>query len=212
MQRAGAHLADRRCGDQPRSRPPGHERGRDHDVEVGHALLERAPAVRPAARASAPSRSRPRSPRRGRRDRGTWPRATRPAPSPPGRTSNAETTAPSRRAVAIACRPATPAPSTSTFAGATVPAAVISSGNIFWHAVGGDQHGLVARHGRLRRERVHRLGARDSRDRLHRERDHALRGAAARCPRRRVSGARKPISTVPGSSRRDLVGGGPRRP
>src|ERR687887_108638 len=44
-----------------------------------------------------------------------------------GRTSKPETTAPSRRAVAIACKPATPAPSTSTFAGATVPAAVIKA-------------------------------------------------------------------------------------
>ncbi len=45
-----------------------------------------------------------------------------------GRTSNASTTAPSRRAVAIACRPATPAPRTRTREGATVPAAVMSSG------------------------------------------------------------------------------------
>ena len=44
------------------------------------------------------------------------------------RTSKAVTTAPSRRAVAIACRPATPAPSTSTCAGLIVPAAVISIG------------------------------------------------------------------------------------
>ena len=44
------------------------------------------------------------------------------------RTSNAVTTAPSRRAVAIACSPATPAPSTSTWAGGIVPAAVISIG------------------------------------------------------------------------------------
>ncbi len=44
------------------------------------------------------------------------------------RTSNAVTTAPRRRAVAIACRPATPAPSTSTWAGGIVPAAVISIG------------------------------------------------------------------------------------
>ena len=42
--------------------------------------------------------------------------------------SVAETTAPSRRAVAIACRPATPAPITNTLAGGTVPAAVISIG------------------------------------------------------------------------------------
>ena len=39
-----------------------------------------------------------------------------------------ETTAPSRRAVAIACSPATPAPSTSARAGAIVPAAVVSIG------------------------------------------------------------------------------------
>ncbi len=32
--------------------------------------------------------------------------------------------------MAIACNPATPAPSTSTLAGGTVPAAVIASGNI----------------------------------------------------------------------------------
>ena len=44
------------------------------------------------------------------------------------RTSNACTTAPSRRAVAIACSPATPAPSTSTLAGRIVPAAVVSIG------------------------------------------------------------------------------------
>ncbi len=42
-----------------------------------------------------------------------------------GRTSVAETMAPSRRAVAIACSPATPAPTTNTRAGGTVPAAVI---------------------------------------------------------------------------------------
>ena len=37
-------------------------------------------------------------------------------------------TAPSRLAVAMACKPATPAPSTSTRAAFTVPAAVISMG------------------------------------------------------------------------------------
>ena len=42
-----------------------------------------------------------------------------------GRTSLAETRAPSRFAVPIAWRPATPAPSTSTFAGGIVPAAVM---------------------------------------------------------------------------------------
>src|SRR5574341_1497935 len=47
------------------------------------------------------------------------------------RTSNAETMAPSRRAVAIACRPATPAPRTRTRAGGSVPAAVTSIGKNF---------------------------------------------------------------------------------
>ena len=46
-----------------------------------------------------------------------------------GRTSVAVTTAPSRRAVAIACRPATPAPMTNTRAAGTVPAAVIIIGS-----------------------------------------------------------------------------------
>ena len=47
------------------------------------------------------------------------------------RMSNPSTTAPRRRAVATAWRPATPAPSTRTRAGFTVPAAVMRSGNIF---------------------------------------------------------------------------------
>ena len=38
------------------------------------------------------------------------------------------TIAPRRLAVAMACRPATPAPRTSTFAGETVPAAVVIIG------------------------------------------------------------------------------------
>ena len=45
-----------------------------------------------------------------------------------GRTSVADTRPPSRRAVAMACRPATPAPMMKTFAAGTVPAAVISIG------------------------------------------------------------------------------------
>ena len=45
-----------------------------------------------------------------------------------GRVSVASTTAPSRRAVATACSPATPPPMTKTFAGRTVPAAVVSIG------------------------------------------------------------------------------------
>ena len=63
-----------------------------------------------------------------RRGRGTSRRATRPVRAPPGARRTPDTTAPRRRAVAIACSPATPAPSTSTFAGGIVPAAVISIG------------------------------------------------------------------------------------
>ena len=50
------------------------------------------------------------------------------SPLDAGRTSYPLTWAPSRRAVPIACRPATPVPSTSSLAGRAVPAAVISSG------------------------------------------------------------------------------------
>jgi hypothetical protein len=45
-------------------------------------------------------------------------------------------------------------------------------------AVCGDERCLVPADGRLRREGVHRLRTRDPRDRLHRERRHALRGQA----------------------------------
>ncbi len=45
--------------------------------------------------------------------------------------SNADTIAPRRRVVAIACSPATPAPSTNARAGAIVPAAVVSIGRNF---------------------------------------------------------------------------------
>jgi hypothetical protein len=46
-----------------------------------------------------------------------------------GRTSVAVTMAPRRRAVAIACSPATPTPMTKTLAAGTVPAAVIIIGS-----------------------------------------------------------------------------------
>ena len=49
-----------------------------------------------------------------------------------GRTSLASITAPSRLAVAMACRPATPTPSTTTRAALIVPAAVMSIGKSFW--------------------------------------------------------------------------------
>src|SRR3954465_3099948 len=105
-----------------------------------------------------------------------------------GRTSVAVTAAPRRRAVAIACRPATPAPRTRTFAGGTVPAAVIiigmkrprGSGGVGAGLVlGGDEQGLVAGDVGLRGERVHRLRPGDPRDRLHREGGHAGVGERA---------------------------------
>ncbi len=108
-----------------------------------------------------------------------------------GRTSKADTTAPSRRAVAIACSPATPAPSTSTFAGGDRAGGGHQHREEPRHAVGRDQHGLVAGDRRLRGERVHRLRARDPRDRLHRERDARPAAAAARCPSWSVSGCEK---------------------
>ena len=83
------------------------------------------------------------------------------------------TTAPSRFAVAIACRPATPAPRTSTFAGRDGAG---GGGHHREEAAGlarGEQGGGVAGDVRLRGERVHRLGAGDPRDRLHREAGHA---------------------------------------
>ena len=67
--------------------------------------------------------------------------------------------------------------------------------------LGGDQRGAVAADRGLRGERVHRLRARDARDRLHREAgDARRRPAPARCPPA-VSGWRKPISTEPCASR-----------
>ena len=54
-----------------------------------------------------------------------------------GRVSVASTTAPSRRAVAMACSPATPAPITNTLAGSTIPAAVMSIGKYLREGIGG---------------------------------------------------------------------------
>jgi hypothetical protein len=45
-----------------------------------------------------------------------------------GLVSNTSTTAPNLFAVAIACKPATPAPRIRTFAGAILPAAVMNMG------------------------------------------------------------------------------------
>ena len=86
-----------------------------------------------------------------------------------GRRSYAEVTAPSRRAVAIAWSPATPAPMTSTRAGVIVPAAVVSIGKQPRQRVGGEDDRLVAADRRHRRQRVHALGPRGPRHQLDRE-------------------------------------------
>ena len=72
-----------------------------------------------------------------------------------GRTSVADTMAPSRRAVAIACRPATPTPMTKHLRRRTVPAAVIIIGKARPIFRGGVDHRLVAGKIGLARQHVH---------------------------------------------------------
>ena len=86
------------------------------------------------------------------------------------------TTAPRRFAVAIACRPATPAPSTRTLRGRDGAGGGGHHREEAPRLAGGEQRRRVAGDVGLRGERVHRLGAGDPRDRLHREARHAGRG------------------------------------
>ena len=96
-----------------------------------------------------------------------------------GRTSVAVTTAPRRRAVAIACRPATPAPMTKTLRRRH------RAGRGHHHrqrpAVfgGGVDHGAVAGEIGLARQHVHRLRAGDARQELHGEASEAGIGHGA---------------------------------
>ena len=143
--RAGPHRLDRgRPGSASAPARPGTSAVVITHVEVGDPLLERLLLPALLLLRSARARSRPRSPRRWTpRSRNVAPRLST-CSFTAGRTSKPETTAPSRRAVAIACRPATPAPSTSTLAGATVPAAVISIGKNRGSRSAAMQRGLVA--------------------------------------------------------------------
>ena len=84
-----------------------------------------------------------------------------------GRTSVAVTMAPSRRAVAIACRPATPAPMTNTLAAGTVPAAVIIIGRARPYSAAAVDHGAIAGEIGLRGQHVHGLRPGDARHQLH---------------------------------------------
>ena len=87
-----------------------------------------------------------------------------------GRTSKPSTCAPRRRAVAIACRPATPAPTISTLRRPDRAGRGRQHREEFRTRFGRDQHGLVAGDVRLRGQHVHRLRARRARQQLHRER------------------------------------------
>ena len=90
--------------------------------------------------------------------------------------SKPETTAPSRRAVAIACSPATPAPEHEDLGRRD---GACGGGHHREEAAGlarGKQRRGVAGDVGLGGQRVHRLGAGDARDRLHREAGHARGG------------------------------------
>ena len=69
----------------------------------------------------------------------------------------------------MACKPATPAPSTSTRAAVMVPAAVISMGKIFGSASAPSNTAAISGDGGHGRQCVHALRARDARHQLHRE-------------------------------------------
>jgi hypothetical protein len=86
-----------------------------------------------------------------------------------GRMSLAETRAPSRFAVPIACSPATPTPSTSTRAGGTVPGCGHVEREEAGQADGGFEDAAVAGHEGLRGEGVHGLGTGDARHEFQRE-------------------------------------------
>ena len=78
--------------------------------------------------------------------------------------------------MAIACKPATPAPSTNTLAGVIVPAAVIIMGNIFGSVARGQNYCPITGERRHGRKRVHALRASDPRHEFHREKADVSRG------------------------------------
>ena len=123
-----------------------------------------------------------------------------------GRTSKPSTCAPRRLAVAIACRPATPAPTTSTL---RRPDRAGGGGQHREEArreLRGDQHRLVAGHAGLRTQHVHRLRARGARQPLQRERQQ-FAVADRRGARIRACGASRPTTVAPVRSARKRVVG-----
>ena len=169
------HRRDGRFADQDRRFASGNERGGDRRRRWRRSARPSTHVAALAVRASAPSHSRRRL-RRRRRDRTpkTSRRATGLCSLTAARTSYPLTTAPNRRAVAMACKPATPAPRTSTLAGGIVPAAVVSIGKNFGSSDAAQSARLYSPAMLLCDEkRIHRLRARDARNHLHRERRHA---------------------------------------
>ena len=176
---ARPHGLDHRPRDEQRSGPAGHGSGGDHGVRLGDERCEQLALPLGAVRRSSRGRSRHAPSSASRSSSTNLAPIERTSSADAARTSYASTTAPSRFAVAIACSPATPAPSTSTLAGGIVPAAVISSGRNGRELLGGDERGAVAGHQRLGGEGVHRLGPGDPRQQLHRERGDPARGERA---------------------------------
>ena len=112
--------------------------------------------------------------------------STRISSAAAARTSYALTTAPSRLAVAIACRPATPAPSTTHLGGRDGAGGGHVQREEPAQPAGGDDRAAVAGDQRLRRQRVHRLGPGDPRHQLHRERRDRRSRAGRRPASRRL--------------------------
>ena len=125
----------------------------------------------------------------------------------PGARRRPRRRAPRRRAVAIACRPATPAPSTSTRAGVTVPAAVISSGK-----KRGSATRRAARRGSRRPcacdDSASIAWARVMRGiELHRQGRRRPSSPAPRMPAASPSGLRNATASCAGAQERELRGG-----
>ena len=166
----GLHRLDHRAGDQQRRRPAGHGR-RGDDARRRRRRTARA-ARAGAAPGPRPSRGRSRrSPSSASRSSSTnLAPIDRTSSAEADRTSYASTTAPSRLAVAIACSPATPGAEHQHLGRRDRAGRRHQQREERGQALGRDQRRAVPGHQRLRGQRVHRLGARDPRQQLQRER------------------------------------------
>ena len=202
--RARLHPLDRLGGHEPGRGAPGNQRRRDHDVEaldrVGERLLlagallvgELARIASLAARLQAevePLRLR----------------ATRPARRPRDARHSRSC---ARRAAWRWRAPADPPrrrPGRAPWPGGIVPAAVISIGKKRPSSSAPSERRAVARDVALGGERVHRLRARDARDRLHRERGR-LRVGERPCGGRARERSEKADQDRARAERADLLG------